>query len=258
MLTNKNAVIYGASGAIGGAVARAFAREGARVFLTGRTLSKVQAVATEIAAAGGSADAAVVDALDEGAIENHLDTVVKGAGTVDISFNAVGFEETQGIPLTDLPLEDFMFPVTAWSKTVFLTSRAAARRMTKAGSGVIFMLNAPLGNEAMGGGFPAACAAIQTIARTLAGEVGRSGIRVLCLQHNAVPESESLRRSVAQNAGAGGVDLEAALKSMADATLLGRLPTLAEVATIAAFMASDRAGILTGTIVKLNCGSRVD
>lgn len=45
---------------------------------------------------------------------------------------------------------------------------------------------------------------------------------------------------------------------MASATLLRRLPTLAEVATVAAFMASDQARVMTGTVVKLNCGSRVD
>src|SRR5262245_23315682 len=157
MLKNKNAVVYGGGGAIGGAVARAFAREGARVFLTGRTRAKVETVASDILAAGGAAHAGEVDALSEDAIEGHLDAVVKDVGTIDISFNAVGFEETQGIPLTALPLEDFLFPIMAWSKTVFLTSRAAARRMTKAGSGVIFTISAPPGNEALGGAFPAAC-----------------------------------------------------------------------------------------------------
>jgi 3-oxoacyl-[acyl-carrier protein] reductase len=233
-------------------------REGARVFLAGRTAAKVKAVAKEISASGGSAEAAEVDALDESAIEAHLDLVAKESGKLDISFNAVGSEETQGIPLVDLPLEDFIFPIMAWSKTVFLTSRAAARRMTKSRSGVIFTINAPLGNEALGGGFPAACAAILTISRTLAGEVGPYGVRVLCLQPNAIPESDSLRRSVAQYVGGTGADVDAALASMASSTLLRRLPTLEEVARIAAFMASEPASVMTGTVITLNCGSRVD
>jgi 3-oxoacyl-[acyl-carrier protein] reductase len=256
MLRNKNAVIYGAAGAIGGAVAQAFARQGARVFLTGRTRTKVEAIANRISASGGSADAAEVDALDEDAIENHLDAVLRKVGKIDISLNAVGFVETQGIPLVDLPLEDFMFPIMAWTKTVFLTSRAAARRMTKAGSGVIFTINAPLGNEALGGGFTAVNAVVKTITRTLASEVGSYGVRVLSLQPNAIPESDSLRRSVALYGGGSGVDVDAALTSMANATLLRRLPTLEEVATITAFMASDQASIITGTVIKLNCGSR--
>jgi NADP-dependent 3-hydroxy acid dehydrogenase YdfG len=72
MLENKTAVIYAAGGAIGGAVARTFAREGARLFLTGRDVAKVDAVAEEIVAAGGVAETAQVDALDEKAVEEHL------------------------------------------------------------------------------------------------------------------------------------------------------------------------------------------
>ena len=95
MLTNKTAVIYGGGRAIGGTVARTFARDGARVFLTGRTLAKVQAVANDSSATGTSVDAGQFDALNEEAIENHLDAVVKMTGQIDISFNAVGFEETR-------------------------------------------------------------------------------------------------------------------------------------------------------------------
>ena len=145
LLQNKNAVIYGGGGAIGGAVARAFAREGAKVFLAGRTLAKLGAVAREISTAGGAVETAQVDALDEQAVEKHLEAVINQAGRIDISFNAVGFNEIQGIPLIDLSLEDFIFPITCWSRTVFLTSRAAARRMVRQGAGVILTINAPAG-----------------------------------------------------------------------------------------------------------------
>jgi 3-oxoacyl-[acyl-carrier protein] reductase len=258
LLKNKHAVIYGSGGAIGGAVARAFAREGARVFLTGRTLASVDAVAREISAASGAAETAQVDALDEQAVENHLEAIFKKAGRIDISFNAVGFQEIQGIPLIDLSLEDFVFPITAWSRTVFLTGRAAARRMTKQGAGVILTINAPAGYEALAGGFAAACATVEALSRTLAAEVGPQGVRVLCLQPNAIPESAALRKSVAQHARGKGVEAEAVLASLANETLLGRLPTLDEVANVAAFVASDRASVMTGTVVKLNCGAVVD
>ena len=135
LLQNKNAVIYGGGGAIGGAVARAFAREGAKVFLAGRTLAKLDAVAREISAAGGAVETAQVDALDEQTVEKHLEAVIGRAARIDISFNAVGFNEIQGIPLIDLSFEDFIFPITGWSTTVFLTSRAAARRMVRQGTG---------------------------------------------------------------------------------------------------------------------------
>jgi len=107
MLTKKSAVIYGAGGAIGGAIARAFAQEGASVFLTGRNLSKVDAVGKEIMAAGGKADSAQVDALDEQAVDRHLQSVIDKAGRIDISLNAVGIPNTKilGVPLVELDVE---------------------------------------------------------------------------------------------------------------------------------------------------------
>jgi 3-oxoacyl-[acyl-carrier protein] reductase len=87
LLEGKNAVIYGAGGAIGGAVTRVFAREGARDFLAGRTLAKVEAVAEEIRDAGGAVEAAQGDALDETAVDEHTDVVAASAGGIDISFN---------------------------------------------------------------------------------------------------------------------------------------------------------------------------
>ena len=100
MLKDKVAVIYGSGGAVGSAIAGAFAREGAQVFLTGRNLSKVDAVANRIVDAGGRAEAAQVDALDERAVDGHLQYVINKAGRVDVSFNAVGIPNTtlQGVP----------------------------------------------------------------------------------------------------------------------------------------------------------------
>ncbi len=72
LLHNKNAVIYGAGGPVGGAVAGAFAREGAKVFLTGDTSPPIDALAKEIIEAGGLAEAAQVDALDAQAVEKHM------------------------------------------------------------------------------------------------------------------------------------------------------------------------------------------
>ena len=90
LLQNKIAVIYGAGGAIGGSAARAFAREGAKLFLTGHHRAPVEAVAKEIVSAGGSAEAAEVNALDEKPVDRHLQSVIDKVGRVDISFNAIG------------------------------------------------------------------------------------------------------------------------------------------------------------------------
>jgi 3-oxoacyl-[acyl-carrier protein] reductase len=147
LLEYKVAVIYGAGGSIGGAVARAFSREGARVFLVGRTLSSLEAVAQDISNAGVVAQAAQVDALDEQAIESYLGEVVRTAGRIDISFNAIRLGDTQGTPLTEMPLEDFERPVVTAMRTQFLTSRAAARHMIRQGAGVILTFGGAGGRD---------------------------------------------------------------------------------------------------------------
>jgi NAD(P)-dependent dehydrogenase (short-subunit alcohol dehydrogenase family) len=255
LLENRTAVIYGAGGAIGGAVAQSFAREGARAFLTGRTLAPLERVAAEIERAGRVAHVAQVDALDEAAIGSHLDQVAAEAGGVDISFNAVGFDEVQGVPLVDLSLQDFAFPIASWSQTVFLASRGAARHMIDQGSGVILTVIPAAAGTGLASGFGAACAAVDSISRTLAAEVGPHGVRVLILQPNALPESESLQASFAKYAEGLGTDPDDAIAELTNSTLLKRLPKLADVGNIAAFVASDKAGSMTGTVVKIDCGS---
>ncbi|HET7271312.1 MAG TPA: SDR family NAD(P)-dependent oxidoreductase, partial [Rubrobacter sp.] len=127
LLQDKNAVIYGAGGAIGGAVARAFAREGARVFLAGRTQTKLEEMAEEIRSAGGVADTAQVDALDEKAVDEHADAVQAAAGNIDISFNLITHPYVHGTAMEEMAVEDYMAPVVTAVRTTFLTARAAAR-----------------------------------------------------------------------------------------------------------------------------------
>jgi NAD(P)-dependent dehydrogenase (short-subunit alcohol dehydrogenase family) len=246
-LSGKNAVIYGAAGSMGGAIARAFAAEGATVFLAGRTRASLDAVAREIDGAGGQAHAAVVDALDQGAVEQHADAVVSAAGSIDVSVNAISLHAVQGVPLVDLSLPDFLAPITTAAQTHFVTATAAARRMTVAGSGVILLLSSSAARESRHrmGGFNLACAAIEALARSLAGEVGRHGVRVVGIRPNFTPETSP---------GAAAADLEPLLRD----TLIGRLPRLSEVGRTAAFLASDGAGAITGAVVNLTCGAIVD
>lgn len=142
LLKDKVAVIHGAGGAVGGAVARAFAREGAKVFLSGRNVAPVEAVAKDIVAKGGEAEPAKVDALDEDAVEHHATGVIQKAGRIDVVLNAIGFRVVQGVPLIDLSRENFVSPITTWTTTQFLTARAAARHMAQKRSGVILTLSA--------------------------------------------------------------------------------------------------------------------
>jgi NAD(P)-dependent dehydrogenase (short-subunit alcohol dehydrogenase family) len=262
LLDQKSAVIYGAGGAIGGAVARAFAREGARLFLTGRTMKSVERVAAEIADEGGVVTTAQVDALDERAVEEHASLVVEQAGAMDISFNAIGIPQqgVQGIPVVDLSAESFGSPITAYTRAHFLTARAAARRMAEAGSGVILTLTATPARLAAPfvGGMAPAWAAVEAFSRTLAGELGPQGVRVVCLRPDGIPETDTIRVVYGLHANAHGTSREDFQALMEAATLRRRLPTLAEVANVAAFIASDRASAMTGTVANLSGGTLVD
>ena len=261
LLENKTAVIYAAGGTIGGAVARAFAREGARLFLSGRDVAKVDVVAAEIAAAGGVAESAHVDALDEHAVEEHLGTVVERAGGVDISFNAIGpGPAPERRPLTELAVDAFVRPIAFYTSSNFVTATAAARQMTGQGSGVIVTLTAVPGRlpARLIGGTAAAWAAVEAFSRSLALEVGPNGVRVLCLRSHAIPETPLIEANVATAAAAAGVTPAEFQAILEQGTLLQRLPTLAEVADTAAFFASDRAGAMTATVANVSAGTIVD
>jgi 3-oxoacyl-[acyl-carrier protein] reductase len=264
LLQDKNAVIYGGGGALGGAIARAFAREGADLFLAGRTRAKLDEVAREIAASGGRAETAELDALDEKAVEEHAALVAAQAGSIDIAANAIGVAHVQGTPFAELSLDDYLHPVTAYTQTNFLTAAAVAPHMTAQGSGVILTLSTP-GARLSGAGFlgnGVASAAVEAFSRILAGELGPSGVRVVCLRPDAIPEAVAVSHTGAAFEGIArrlGTSVNQMLAERAGtATLLGRLPALDEVASVAAFVASDRASAMTGAIVNVTCGSLVD
>jgi NAD(P)-dependent dehydrogenase (short-subunit alcohol dehydrogenase family) len=246
------------------ALSPTFAREGANVFLAGRTLAKLDEVAREISAAGGIAETAEVDALDEKAIDEHAAMLAGNAGGIDIALNAVGILHVQGTPFAELSFQDYTHPITAYTRTNFLTAKAVARHMVKQGSGVILTLSTP-GSRLPGAGFMGdgvASAAIEAFSRILAGELGSSGVRVVCLRPDAIPEAlatSHTREVFGGIAARVGTNVEDMLAERArTATLLKRLPTLAEVADFAAFAASDRAGAMTGAIANLSSGSLVD
>src|SRR5262245_40963183 len=261
LLENKVAVVYGSGGGIGGAVARAFASEGAKLFLTGRHPAPVQAVAKDIHAAGGSAEAAEVDVLDEQAVDNHLQSVIDRAGRVDISFNAVGITNARilGVPLIELDLEQFLLPIASSTRSYFLTARLAARRMVAKRSGVIMTVTAVHSREGIPlvGGYGPAQAAKEALTRDLSAELAPHGIRVVGLRPNAMPETSTIKNAYEPRAKASGMTWEQWQQMLASRTHGKRLMTLEEMANVAAFMASDRASGITGTTVNLTMG-RVD
>jgi len=263
MLKNKVAVIYGAGGAIGGAVARAFALEGSRLFLTGRARATVEAVAADIVAAGGCAEAAEVDALDERAIDQHLQSVTDKAGRVDVSFNAIGIPDKTvlGVPLVEMDALQFSLPITAYASSYFLTARLAARRMIPNKSGVIMTvtaLPARLGTP-LNGGYGPAMAAKEALTRDLSAALAPQGIRVVGLRPHGMPETNMMKELYDIKAKAmGGISWEQFQGYLANMSHPKRVMKLAELANVAAFMASDRASGMMGTTVNLTMGSLDD
>jgi 3-oxoacyl-[acyl-carrier protein] reductase len=258
LLAGKNAVIYGAAGAMGGAVARAFAREGATVFVTGRTAETVEALAGEITAAGGHALAARVDALDRASVDRHLADVARQHGSVDVSFNLIALGGRQGDPLTAMNVDSFCEPITTAMRTHYLTATAAARHMR--GSGVILALTAQVARKpyTASGGFGVACAAIEGLWRQLAIELGPAGIRLVTLRSSGSPDTPGVRDAVAEHARSAGVSREAFEARIAEKTMLRRMPLMAEIANTAVLAASDRASALTAAVINATCGEIAD
>jgi 3-oxoacyl-[acyl-carrier protein] reductase len=246
LLEHKSAVIYGG----GGAVARAFAREGARVFLAGRTLAPLEEVAEAIRSAGGAVETAQVDALDATAVDTHADAMAAETGGIDISFNLISHGDVQGTPMVEMEVDDFTRPVFTAVTTLFLTSRAAARHMIRQGSGVILAFGGegdPLRDYYIGG-FQVGLHAVEAMRRQLAAELGRRGVRVVTLRTGGVPETIP----------EGFDGREAITDGIEKLTMLGRAATLEDVGNVAAFVASDRARTMTAATVNISAGALID
>jgi NAD(P)-dependent dehydrogenase (short-subunit alcohol dehydrogenase family) len=256
LLDNKNAVIYGAGGSIGGAVAKEFACEGARVFLAGRTLDPLEAVAADISSSGGSAEVAVLDALHEEAVEAHARAMVSGAGSIDVSFNLIGRGDVQGIPLIEMRTDDLLQPVVNGLRSNFITARAAARHMVEQGSGVILALDSgsAKGSPMMGGTGPAD-AATDTFVRNLAAEIGPRGVRVLGIWTAGLPETFSKEKVAAVDSRfQDEAAFQGLIESLDRMRMTRRSPRLEEVAATAAFLASEKAAAITGAFVNVTSG----
>jgi 3-oxoacyl-[acyl-carrier protein] reductase len=262
LLEHKNAIVYGGGGSVGGAVARAFAREGAKVFLAGRTHESLGEVAKEIAAAGGVAETAQVDALDEVAVEEHADAVAEKAGKIDVSFNAILNDDVQGKPLSEMPFEHFARPITKAMRNQFLTARAVARHRVEQGSGVILTITSGY-REAFPtiGGTVVAWAAIEAQCRQWASELGPQGVCVVWLRTTGLPETIPDTGDAAADLGTGygaAMTREQIFAGMQEQTILRRLASLEELGKVATFMASDGAGSMIATFANISCGAILD
>ena len=263
ILKGKRAVIFGAGGSIGAAVAREFAAEGAHLFLSGRTRESVDRVAASIREAGGHAEVAVIDALDDAAVNAYVDDIVTQHAGVDIEFNAVGAlvsDYKNGTHAVDLPVANFMVPLDIVVKSRFITARAAARQMVKQGRGVIiFLTGSPARGYVPGAtSIGTAFGAIEAFAENLAIEVSPAGVRAVCLRTTANVDSRSIQDTMAVAAARTNLPKDELMGRLAALNFLKVPATTGDTAKAAAFLASDRARMFTGTVVNATAGAAAD
>ena len=252
-LKNKNALIYGAGGSLGGAMAKAFAGAGAKVFVTGPNLSTVQKIAEEINHTGGFAEAAEVDALNDQAVNSHIDKIVKNEGTIDISFNAAWNGVVQGIPLTEISVKDFLAPVQMALQSRFITAIAAIKVMQKQKSGVILSLTATPGGIGYPntGGFAPTCAALESLSRNLAVEFGVYGIRSVNIRSSGSPDSRVFRDAIESQPEV----MKTVISSMENDTMLKKMVLMDDITNAALFLVSDLAANITGVTIDVTAGT---
>jgi NAD(P)-dependent dehydrogenase (short-subunit alcohol dehydrogenase family) len=263
MLRGKHAVVFGAGGSIGAVVAKEFAAQGAEVFLAGRTKSNVEAVAKQITTDGGRAHAAVIDALDDAAVNKYLDGVVKRTGSIDIAFNAVGplaQDYGNGKKAVELSIEEFMAAMTTVLKSQFITARAAARHMVKRHSGVIiFLTGSPARGHVEGvSAIGAAFGAIESLTENLAIEVGPLGVRVVCLRTTANADSRSIRQTTEAIANKLNITRDQAIAGIANLNFLKVPASVFDTAKAAVLLASDHMRMMTGTVMNSTAGAALD
>ena len=262
MLKNKTAVIYGAGGGIGSAVARAFSAAGATVLLVGRQRAPLEKLVEELRLRGGRAHAAAFDALDEKAVVEHLELAVSEHGSLDVSFDATGIPQVglQGIPLTELSVESFMRPVECYTRAHFITARAAARAMASGRGGALLVHTPnPAGvGTPLVGGMTVAWAGLEALTRSLSAELAAKNVRAVCLRSTGIVETPTIDVVYAIHGTALGIGRDQFRQMVESGTHRRSSTTLQELTAAAVFAASDLGAALTGSTMNLTGGQSAD
>lgn len=261
---DKVAVIFGGSGAIGGAIAAVLAREGAHVCLGARNQNRLDLVREKIRNAGGRVDTFIVDVFDDVQVNQQIINLAEKTGGIDIVVNAMGFIHDQGKVIEELNLNEFLLGVTPFLSAQFNLCKAVLPFMGGHDrAGVIISVVAPAASMAVPGhlGHIVGCAAIEAFVKALASELGPKNIRAVCIRSHAISDAiqagSYTREVFAAKAQAMGLTVEQWLEGAAQSTMLKRLPTLEQVAEMAAFLASDQAGAMTATVVNMTGGATI-
>jgi NAD(P)-dependent dehydrogenase (short-subunit alcohol dehydrogenase family) len=240
-LTGKVALITGAGGGLGTAIAKRFAEEGARLLCTDRDHARATATAAAVSKAGATAYASAADVADPGQCEAQVAEAVRRFGRVDILVNNAGIA-LHKLAL-DTSLEDWNNVLRINLTGSFLTAQAAARQMLKQGGGRIIQIGSISGQRGNMGGiaYGASKAAVMHICKVLAVELSGRGVMVNAIAPGPI-ETGISRHGPTRRQG-----------------YLDRIPTrsygtVEAVASAAVYLAGDDCEWVTGHILNVDGG----
>ncbi len=248
-LHDRIALVTGASRGIGAAAAKILAQRGARVAVSARTVSDLEAVAASIEKNGGSALVAPCDVVDSSQVGAMIEAVLKKWGRLDILVNNAGLG-TPAKAVEEVSPEEWDETIRLNLKSVFLCTRAAAPIMKRQKYGRIVNVSSFAGrffSRLSGPSYSSAKAGMLGFTRHMAAELGLFGICV-----NAVAPSPTLTERVKIKWDSRP---EEERQKILAGIPLGRVAQPEEVATVIAFLASDDASYVNGVCIDVNGGS---
>lgn len=255
LLQNKVALITGSGRGIGRAMAKLFAQEGARVFLTARTEAELSATAKEIVAAHGEAAYMTADLTREADCPHVVAAAREEFARIDILVNNAGHYGPVA-PVEDYPLEEFDSVIAVHLRAAFVLSKLVLPEMYARKSGIILNISSLSAKSAFGWGsaYAAAKAGLLGLTRVMAAEASRQGVRVNAICPGPVTEtvmSKELGNTLAEKLG---VSPEEQLKGFLNSILQGRGQTAMEIAQAALFLCSDMSTAIVGQSINVDGG----
>jgi len=247
---NKVVLVTGGTSGIGRATAIAFAKEGAKVVVSGRRKAEGAETVTHVEKAGGRGLFIQADVSDEAQVKSLVDAVVQEFGRLDIAFNNAGIEGTPG-PLVDSTAEQYQKVFDINVKGVFLSMKYEIPAMLKSGGGSIVNTSSVLGHVGMPNMslYNATKHAVLGLTKTAALETAKQGVRVNSVSP-AVIETEMFERFAGK-----GTPAETETRKHLDALHpIGRIGQPEEIASAVLYLSSPGASFITGQDILVDGG----
>jgi len=256
LLQDKVALITGSGRGIGRAIAKLFASEGAKVFLTARSEAELAATSSEITTAGGTAAFAAADLGQVKDCQAVAKAVEAKFGRVDILVNNAGHYGPV-LPVEEYPLEEFERVIDVHLRAAFLLSQLVLPGMYTRKSGVILNISSISAKAAYGWGsaYAAAKAGMLGLTRVNAAEAARKGVRVNAICPGPVTETAMSKDLGAELARKLNVSEKDQLAGFLESILQGRGQTADEIARAALFLCSEQASAITGQTINVDGGA---